>query len=73
MAKGEFRIWAWSTKNEKLTGFRDEKNDAIDSIGSPSAVGGLHWSRNGKVVQFIEGYELHCFCADSLGKSESGM
>ena len=55
MAKGEFRIWAWSTKNEKLTGFRDEKNDAIDSVGSPSAVGGLHWSRNGKVVQFIEG------------------
>lgn len=58
--KGEFRIWAWSSKNEKLTGFRDEKNDAPEHLGSPSAVGGLHWSRNGKVVQFIEGYVIHC-------------
>ena len=53
--KGDFRIWAWSSKNEKLTGFRDENSDAVENEGSPSAVGGLHWSRNGKVVQFIEG------------------
>jgi len=52
--KGEFRIWAWSSKSEKLTGFRDEKGDAV-SPGEPRAENGLQWSRNGKVVQFIEG------------------
>jgi len=37
-----------------LTGFRDEKGDAV-SPGEPRAENGLQWSRNGKVVQFIEG------------------
>jgi hypothetical protein len=57
-AKGEFRIWAWSSKTEKLSGFRDEKKDGTEDTGSPSAIGGLHWSRNGKVVQLIEGYNI---------------
>jgi hypothetical protein len=52
--KGEFRIWAWSSKSEKLSGFRDEKNDGVEA-GEPRPENGLQWSRNGKVVQFIEG------------------
>lgn len=55
-AKGEFRIWAWSSKTEKLSGFRDEKKEGVQDTGSTSVIGGLHWSRNGKVVQLIEGY-----------------
>jgi hypothetical protein len=52
--KGEFRIWAWSSKAEKLSGFREGKmNDG--EVGMPQASGALHWSRNGKVVQFIQG------------------
>lgn len=73
MTKGEFRIWAWSSKNEKLSGFRDEKHDGVENSGSPRAVGGLHWSRNGKVVQFIEGYANSRSCFDRLGKYEFGM
>jgi hypothetical protein len=53
-AKGEFRIWAWSSKSEKLSGFRDEKKDGVEA-GEPRPENGLQWSRNGKVVQFIEG------------------
>ena len=53
--KGEFRIWAWSSKTEKLSGFRDG-NDGNEGVGAPNTTGALYWSRNGKVVQFIEGY-----------------
>lgn len=56
--KGEFRIWAWSSKTEKLTGFREERKDGME-VGEPRNSGALHWSRNGKVVQFIEGYQLY--------------
>ena len=57
--KGEFRIWAWSSKTEKLTGFREEKKDGMEEVGGPRDTGALHWSRNGKVVQFIEGYGMN--------------
>ena len=57
--KGEFRIWAWSSKAEKLTGFREEKNDGIEEVSGPRDTGALHWSRNGKVVQFIERYGIY--------------
>ena len=56
--KGEFRIWAWSAKTEKLSGFREEKKDGMETSGKPQNSGSLHWSRNGKVVQFIEGYHF---------------
>lgn len=52
--KGEFRIWAWSAKTEKLSGFRDGNNGG-DDADMPNATGALYWSRNGKVVQFVEG------------------
>src|SRR5271170_4970134 len=55
--KGEFRIWAWSAKTEKLSGFRDGNNGG-EEAGVTNATGALYWSRNGKVVQFIEGYIL---------------
>ena len=55
--KGEFRIWAWSSKTEKLSGFREEKN-AGEKAGTPRESGALYWSRNGKVAQFIEGYGM---------------
>jgi len=55
--KGEFRIWAWSAKTEKLTGFRDGK-DASDEVGVSNSTGALYWSRNGKVIQFIEGLSI---------------
>ena len=58
-SKGEFRIWAWSSKTEKLTGFREEKKDGMEEVGRPQDTGALHWSRNGKVVQFIEGYVMY--------------
>ena len=57
--KGEFRIWAWSSKSEKLSGFREEKGDGMEEVGGPRVTGALHWSRNGKVVQFIEGYGMY--------------
>src|SRR5271167_3311782 len=41
--KGEFRIWAWSSKAEKLTGFREEKPDGT-GIGGFGDRGTLHWS-----------------------------
>jgi hypothetical protein len=53
-AKGEFRIWAWSAKAEKLTGFRAEKKEGTDELDTSQGGAALHWSRNGKVVQFIE-------------------
>ena len=52
--KGEFRIWAWSSKSEKLSAFREEKMNGGED-GVPQDSGALHWSRNGKVVQFIQG------------------
>jgi len=71
--KGEFRIWAWSTKNEKLNGFRDEKNDG-NGPGEAQPGSSLQWSRNGKVVQYIEGYKL-CLriSANDLERSGFGM
>src|SRR5271170_7279649 len=48
--KGEFRIWAWSLKTEKLTGFREERKDTNEG-SLQGASGALHWSRNGKVIQ----------------------
>ena len=61
--KGQFRIWAWSSKTEKLTEFREEKKIGGE-ISGPQNSGALHWSRNGKVIQFIEGYELLYVPAD---------
>jgi hypothetical protein len=69
--KGEFRIWAWSSKAEKLTTFREEKTDGMEMGGSGDR-GTLHWSRNGKVVQFIEGYQLYHYGADNQGGSNLG-
>jgi len=53
--KGEFRIWAWSSKNERLSGFRDEKKEGVEEADTSHVYAALHWSRNGKVVQYIEG------------------
>ena len=53
--KGEFRIWAWSSKAEKLTAFRDEHKNPEEENDLCSLLGQLHWSRNGKVVQFLQG------------------
>jgi hypothetical protein len=68
--KGEFRIWAWSSKTEKLTGFREEKSDG--TVGRSRANGSLHWSRNGKVVQFIEGYQSDGDIANLQGSANLG-
>ena len=55
--RGEFRIWAWSSKNEKLSAFRDEqKSNSNEGQSNHDSVGQLQWSRNGKVVQFLQGY-----------------
>jgi hypothetical protein len=56
--KGEFRIWAWSSKTEKLAVFRDEPKNLDENQDLSNPVGQLHWSRNGKVVQFLQGYGL---------------
>jgi hypothetical protein len=54
--KGEFRIWTWSSKNEKLSAFRDEQKVAGKTHDVYNVNGHLQWSRNGKVVQFLQGY-----------------
>lgn len=69
-AIGEFRIWAWSSKSEKLGSFREEKAEI--TTDSPFSNGSLHWSRNGKVVQFIEGYELRFSIANEKGGANMG-
>lgn len=54
--KGEFRIWSWSAKADKLSRFREEEKDVTDKVGTSQANAALHWSRNGKVVQYTEGF-----------------
>jgi len=57
LTKGQFRIWSWNTKNEKLSGFREEAKEATEPEGELQTSAALHWSRSGKVVQYIEGCE----------------